>query len=171
MVLGLSKVKLELSIIPGVDFAGDNNFFHSAWNVHSVQANYFFSSLQETSCPEFTFLKPYIKNSVNMITKTISVFCGSASVSPDGFHHDVLQNLKEDEVLEINIHYTLTNRTTVVWKTSFVNKMLYLGIPQGSLPDGSKDAFVGLLEYAEDVLLCKEAVVYFPKNRADRGTS
>jgi len=36
------------------------------------------------------------------------------------------------------------------------------------LPDASKEAFVSLLEYAEEVLQCDHAIVCFLKERSDR---
>lgn len=50
-----------------------------------------------------------------------------------------------------------------------MNKTLYIEVPNGCLPDASKEAFVALLEYAEEVLRCQHAIVFFKKDRMDRG--
>jgi ornithine decarboxylase antizyme 1 len=52
-----------------------------------------------------------------------------------------------------------------------MNDNLYIEVPTGCLPDASKEAFVALLEYAEEVLQCRHAVVCFKADRMDRGKS
>lgn len=62
----------------------------------------------------------------------------------------------------------LTDSIQVSWETVLRDGILYVEVPDGILPDGSKESFVTLLEYAEDILKCKEVIVCFRKNRADR---
>jgi len=52
--------------------------------------------------------------------------------------------------------------TTVTWKALLVGGALYLR-PAHTLPDGSKEAFVALLEYAEEHLKCECIYVCFRK--------
>lgn len=56
----------------------------------------------------------------------------------------------------------------VTWETLLVGDALYIEIPSDILPEGSKESFVTLLEYAEEVLRCSHVIVCFKKNRADR---
>lgn len=56
----------------------------------------------------------------------------------------------------------------VVWETLLIGDALYIEIPSDILPDGSKESFVMLLEYAEEVLRCSKVIVCFKKNRNDR---
>ncbi|RUS69181.1 hypothetical protein EGW08_023057 [Elysia chlorotica] len=56
----------------------------------------------------------------------------------------------------------------VAWETTLINDALYVELPSGILPDGSKESLVTLLEYAEEKLKCKYVVLCFNKNRADR---
>jgi ornithine decarboxylase antizyme 1 len=99
----------------------------------------------------------------------------SGSSSCDEYDDDddiqeLIQNLPEGEPIRIIVRYYLTNSTILTWETTYVNNTLYIEVPHGCLPDASKDAFVALLEYAEEVLLCNNAIVYFSKEREDRAT-
>lgn len=65
---------------------------------------------------------------------------------------------------------TLTDHLEVSWETLLVGKKLFVEIPSGILPEGSKESFVTLLEYAEEALHCSHVVVCFSKNRLDRAS-
>ncbi|CAK9295734.1 unnamed protein product [Gordionus sp. m RMFG-2023] len=69
----------------------------------------------------------------------------------------------------ITFQQILTNSLTVKWQALFFDKKLYITIPEGGLPEGSKESFVNLLEYTEEILHCKNAIVCFNKNRMDKG--
>ncbi|KAK3748556.1 hypothetical protein RRG08_011638, partial [Elysia crispata] len=56
----------------------------------------------------------------------------------------------------------------VAWETTLINDALYVELPSGILPEGSKESLVTLLEYAEDKLKCKYVVLCFNKSRTDR---
>lgn len=56
----------------------------------------------------------------------------------------------------------------VTWETLLIGSTLFIETPPDILPAGSKESFVTLLEYAEDVLLCSHIIICFKKNRADR---
>lgn len=56
----------------------------------------------------------------------------------------------------------------VKWETVLLDRKLFIEIPSGILPEGSKESFVTLLEYAEESLKCSHVVVCFKKARADR---
>lgn len=58
----------------------------------------------------------------------------------------------------------------VQWETVFLDGRLYVEIPNGILPEGSKESFVTLLEYAETALECSHVIVCFKKNRNDRAS-
>jgi len=82
-------------------------------------------------------------------------------------------NIREDELSKdrpvvITFRYPLTPQTVLTWDTVLLKNNLYIEIPNGCLPDSSKEAFVALLEYAEEVLHCNHAVVCFPRDRNDR---
>lgn len=64
----------------------------------------------------------------------------------------------------------LTDCMQVSWETILVGNCLYVEIPNGILPDGSKESFVTLLEYAEETLDCSHVIVFFNKNRSDRAS-
>jgi len=65
---------------------------------------------------------------------------------------------------------TLTDCMQVTWETLLVDRKLFIEVPNGILPEGSKESFVTLLEYAEEALKCSHVIVCFKKNRSDRAT-
>jgi len=65
---------------------------------------------------------------------------------------------------------TLSDCMRVMWDTLLSNQKLFIDIPPGILPDGSKESFVTLLEYAEEELQCSHVIVCFKKDRTDRAS-
>lgn len=82
--------------------------------------------------------------------------------------HDVLKAFAKNHPVKISFRYPLTSQTVLTWDTTLMRDNLYIGIPEGCLPDASKEAFVELLEFAEEKLHCQFAIVYFKKDRVDR---
>jgi ornithine decarboxylase antizyme 1 len=70
--------------------------------------------------------------------------------------------------LLVNFRCALSDEKEVEWKTLLVNGILYVDIPTSVLPDGSRDSFVSLLEFAEEKLDCEKVYVCFKRNRADK---
>jgi len=56
----------------------------------------------------------------------------------------------------------------VTWETTLFNNSLYLDLPNGILPEGSKESLVTLLEFAEEELCCRHVILCFRKDRNDR---
>lgn len=56
----------------------------------------------------------------------------------------------------------------VTWETALLGDKLYVELPGGILPEGSKESLVTLLEYAEDKLKCSYVILCFKKSRSDR---
>lgn len=83
---------------------------------------------------------------------------------------ELIQELGPNQSIGITVRYQLTNSTVLTWETTYINQTLYIEVPHGCLPDASKDAFVALLEYAEEVLMCNRAIIYFSKERNERAT-
>jgi hypothetical protein len=75
---------------------------------------------------------------------------------------------EQEQSLVIRFRYAVTQQAILTWDTIFARNNLYIEVPNGLLPDASKEAFVALLEYAEEVLQCAHAIVYFRKDRVDR---
>jgi hypothetical protein len=63
----------------------------------------------------------------------------------------------------------LAQNTEVRWESVLWQGRLYLQVPSCLLPEGSKEGFVSILEYAEDVLQCKSVILCLKKDRSDRG--
>ena len=74
----------------------------------------------------------------------------------------------ENGAVTISMELQLAEQTTVKWETVLVERILYVYL-DGNLPKGSKEAFVSLLEYAEEVLHCTNVIACFSKKRSDRG--
>jgi len=59
----------------------------------------------------------------------------------------------------------------VAWETILVDaKRLYVEVPPGILPEGSRESLVELLEYAEETLKCSHVILCFKRNRPDRSS-
>jgi len=70
--------------------------------------------------------------------------------------------------LLLSFQCPLSDQKEVEWKTLLVNGTLYVDIPASVLPEGSRDSFVSLLEFAEEKLECEKVFVCFKRNRPDR---
>lgn len=89
-------------------------------------------------------------------------------VADAGYMVNELNNLGSQETAVLVFKLRLTENMEVRWETLMHDHKLYIQIPNGILPDGSKEGFVSLLEYAEEVLKCSHVVVFFKKDRNDR---
>ncbi len=79
---------------------------------------------------------------------------------------------KFGQPIRLNFHLRLTETTSAVWETVFWHKRLYVAFENscGSIPQASKEAFVSLLEFAEDQLACTHVIVCLRKNSSLRGS-
>lgn len=84
---------------------------------------------------------------------------------------ELLKALKTNDSLRLTFNLQLTESTSVEWETVVWRGCLYIRVPSCLLPEGSKEGFVSLLEYAEETLNCTNIVVCLRKDRADRGSN
>uniref|UniRef100_T1HP42 Ornithine decarboxylase antizyme n=2 Tax=Rhodnius TaxID=13248 RepID=T1HP42_RHOPR len=70
--------------------------------------------------------------------------------------------------VRITFELKLTEQTEAIWDTLLIGKRLYIQVRPSFFPDGSKEAFITLLEYAEEVLKCTDIIVCLKKDRPDR---
>ncbi|XP_065285701.1 ornithine decarboxylase antizyme 1 [Dermacentor albipictus] len=73
-----------------------------------------------------------------------------------------------EEAVRLTFRCRLTEQTEVNWETVLCQDRLYVQLPSCVLPDGSREAFVTLLEFAEEQLGCTHVLVLFNKDRPDR---
>jgi len=96
---------------------------------------------------------------------------GAPPVVNDSCHQQVSENelrsAAENGGARVRFTFHLCQETAVSWETLLLGKTLYLK-PGEALPEGSKEAFVALLEYAEEYLECGQILVSFRKDRVSR---
>lgn len=81
-----------------------------------------------------------------------------------------LAKLSLQQPIKITLKITLLDSLTFEWDSILINKELYICIPN-TTTDNSKEAFIALLEFAEEELYCRKVIVYFDKNKNDRSKS
>ncbi|KAJ6225822.1 hypothetical protein RDWZM_004367 [Blomia tropicalis] len=79
-----------------------------------------------------------------------------------------LAKLSRQQAIKITLKITLLDSLTVQWESILFNEELFIRIPSNTSTDNSKEAFIALLEFAEEELYCKNVVVYFDKNKSNR---
>ncbi|KAK7471819.1 hypothetical protein BaRGS_00035558, partial [Batillaria attramentaria] len=76
---------------------------------------------------------------------------------------------REDGAVNLCFKVTPVPGIEVVWETILVDgKRLYVEVPSGILPEGSRESLITLLEHAEEQLKCTHVILCFKKNRPDR---
>jgi len=81
---------------------------------------------------------------------------------------ELLEAAEQHSSLRLTFLLRLTQNTEVSWETVLWQHRLYIQVPSYLVPEGSKEGFVSLLEYAEEVLKCTHIIVCFKKERNDR---
>jgi len=79
---------------------------------------------------------------------------------------DVARAVEAGVPVRISFSFQLAEATRVVWQTVVCSRRMLVAVQH--VPEGSKEAFVSLLEYAEEVLGCSHVLLCFAKDRADR---
>ncbi|XP_060070937.1 LOW QUALITY PROTEIN: ornithine decarboxylase antizyme 1-like [Ylistrum balloti] len=105
-----------------------------------------------------------------------SLFTKGDNSSPDKDNHPTL-NVNVNTLVgtshlasSVSFVVTLAEQLQVTWETLLTNGKLYVEVPPGILPEGSKQSLVTLLEYAEEKLHCGHVILCFRKNRSDKAS-
>ncbi|ESN90744.1 hypothetical protein HELRODRAFT_189969 [Helobdella robusta] len=61
-----------------------------------------------------------------------------------------------------------TGLQDAVWDSVLIGGALLVDVPLNVKPEGSRESFMMLIEYAENILKCSRVVACFKKNRSDR---
>ncbi|XP_024946774.1 ornithine decarboxylase antizyme 1 [Cephus cinctus] len=108
-------------------------------------------------------------SAVNTESRGVGIKQSQLSVSSHIVQEDdLLKAIRRSESLRITFDLHLTESTSVKWETVVWRGCLYIRVPSCLLPEGSKEGFVSLLEYAEETLGCTNVVVCLRKERPDR---
>lgn len=68
----------------------------------------------------------------------------------------------------LHFNHRLSEQHGACWKTVVTADSLYLEIPEGALPEGSKEGLTSLLEFAEEELGVSHVFLWYSKSREDR---
>jgi ornithine decarboxylase antizyme 1 len=106
-------------------------------------------------------------NGVGIIKEPPVSVKGLDGASCGGSPQFVVAAVANNGVTHLSFTVTLVGQK-VKWETLLIGKTLFVEIPSDILPEGSKESFVLLLEYAEEKLGCSKVMVCFKKSRDDR---
>lgn len=79
-----------------------------------------------------------------------------------------LAKLAAQSPTRISFSISLTDKKSWTWEAVLWRSNLFLDVPQRITAFASKEGFVALLEFAEEVLACKNVILAINKDRPDR---
>jgi len=129
---------------------------------------------------------PDVANAAAVLTSKVSAEGGSVGRRVLASRHNELSNKSleisqkfandnnifdgdENSGTRNNDLYAFTDEYGLLWSIKLRGNSLYVELPQ-QLNDESKEKFISLLEFADDILHCKHVIVSFDKTRSDRAS-
>ncbi|CDQ98817.1 unnamed protein product [Oncorhynchus mykiss] len=109
------------------------------------------------------------QNLVHLITVEDLVPTRFASLSQDGRLTVTQVTSVRGSLPILHFHYQLSEQRNACWETMFTSDSLFLEIPEGSLPEGSKEGLTSLLMFSEEKLGVSHVFLWFSKSRVDQG--
>lgn len=94
----------------------------------------------------------------------------SGSVDDKWYQGELKHVVDSAEACRLSVHVCVSSTVSFDWEAILVGRRLFVEVPKYILPDGSKESFVRLLEYAEEELKCSHLIVCFKKDRPDRAS-
>lgn len=88
------------------------------------------------------------------------------TVIPGKWEEVTKQSILEAVIVTFKFH--LAEHTDIQWNAVLWQRRLYVQVPDVGMTEGSKEAFLSLLEFSEEELQCSHIIVCFSKSRPDR---
>lgn len=80
---------------------------------------------------------------------------------------ELVENVEGKDILPVKFRLVIKD-VSIEWETVIWQQRLYALVPLDFMREGSKEGFVALLEYAEEVLKLSHVVIIMDKHREDR---
>jgi len=81
---------------------------------------------------------------------------------------EILKTVEVNGSARITFTHHFTETASMTWEAVLHGSVLYVEVSPGIYASGSREGFISLMEYCEEVLHCSHIVMCFKKDRTDR---